>query len=130
MLLPHIKHFYKTKIGLELVYLPHFLKNNIFVLCSMNNHISGLVAFTLRSWAICVLQPGCDVINFEINPIFLIKLFFLPCPKNQDKNFNILRTKRAFKTKYKAFFIIFKRAFIDANKTNFLGRSKSNFNSR
>ena len=28
-------------------------------------------------------------------------------PKGQDKNLNILRTKRAFKVKLKAFFIIF-----------------------
>ena len=29
-------------------------------------------------------------------------------PKSQDKNLNIFRTKRAFKVKWKAFFIIFK----------------------
>ena len=40
---------------------------------------------------ICLL--GCDVINFEIN---LIKPFF-NLTKGQDKNLNILRTKRAFK---------------------------------
>ena len=30
--------------------------------------------------------------NFEINLIFLIKLFFSTWPKGQDKNLNILRT--------------------------------------
>ena len=39
--------------------------------------------------------PGCDVINFELNLTFLIKPF-PTCPKIQDKNLNILRTKRAF----------------------------------
>ena len=43
--------------------------------------------------------------NFEINLIFLIKSFF---PKSRDRNLNILRMKRAFKMKWKAFFIIFK----------------------
>ena len=32
---------------------------------------------------------------------------FSTCPKSQDKKMNILRTKRAFKVKRKAFFIIF-----------------------
>ena len=32
---------------------------------------------------------------------------FYTWPKSQDKNVNILRTKRAFKVKWKAFFIIF-----------------------
>ena len=46
--------------------------------------------------------------NFEINLIFLIKSFFLPDQKVMIKTLNILRTKRAFKMKYKTFFIIFK----------------------
>ena len=33
---------------------------------------------------------------------------FATWPKRQDKNLNILRTKRAFEVKQKAFFIIFK----------------------
>ena len=45
--------------------------------------------------------------NFEINLILLIKSFFLPDQKVMIKT-NILRTKRAFKMKGKAFFIIFK----------------------
>ena len=39
--------------------------------------------------------------------MFLIKAFF-HMAKYQDKNLNILRTKRAFKVKQKVFFIIFK----------------------
>ena len=45
--------------------------------------------------------------NFEINFIFLIKLFFTWL-KGQDKNLNILRIKRAFKVKQNLFFITFK----------------------
>ena len=50
--------------------------------------------------------PGCDVINFEINLNFLIS--FSTWPRSQNKNLNIFRTKRAFKVKLKAFFIICK----------------------
>ena len=43
---------------------------------------------------------ACDVKNFEINLIFLIKTFL-------NKNLNTLKTKRDFKAK-KVFFITFK----------------------
>ena len=42
--------------------------------------------------------------RFAVNFIFLVKLFFL----YDEKVLNILRTKKAFKMKQKAFFIIFK----------------------
>ena len=58
--------------------------------------------------------PGCDVIKFEINLIFLIKPFDI-WPKSQDKNLNILRTKRAFEVKEKAFFISFKGLSVAKN---------------
>ena len=48
---------------------------------------------------ICIaiaIESGCDVKNFEINLIFLIKSFFY-MTKIQDKNLNILKTKTAFK---------------------------------
>ena len=60
-----------------------------------------------------VCQQGCDVINFEINRIFLIKSFLYI--KNQDKNLNILKTRRAFKVKQKAFSIIFKGLSVAIN---------------
>ena len=53
-----------------------------------------------------VCFPGCDVINFEISLIFLIKPFFY-MTKYSRQNLNILKTKKAFQVK-KAFFIIFK----------------------
>ena len=43
--------------------------------------------------------------NFEINLIFPIKSFFLHDQKVMIKNLNIVRMKRDFKMKYKAFFI-------------------------
>ena len=45
---------------------------------------------------VIVCLPDCDVINFEINLIFLIELFHYTS-KSQYKNLNILRTKRAIK---------------------------------
>ena len=61
---------------------------------------------------VCI--PGCDIINFEINLIFLTKPFST-WPKSQDINLNILRTKRDFKMKKKAFFIIFKGLSVAKN---------------
>ena len=45
-----------------------------------------------------VCYPGYNVINFEINLIFLIKPFFL-----------YLENKKSFQDEINAFFIIFKR---------------------
>ena len=59
--------------------------------------------------------PDCDVKNFEIKLIFLIKPFFY-MTKNQGKNLNILKTKRAFKViKKNAFFLIFKELSVAKN---------------
>ena len=61
-----------------------------------------------------ICLPGCDVKNFKIGYILLIKQFSMQKirQKNQNKKsrqkLNILRTKRAFEVKWKAFFIIFK----------------------
>ena len=42
--------------------------------------------------------PGCDIINFEINLVFLIKPFFY-MTENSRKKLNTLRTERDFKMK-------------------------------
>ena len=44
---------------------------------------------------VTISLPVCDVMNFEIKLGFQIKPFSTE-PKRQDKNSNILRTKRAF----------------------------------
>ena len=59
--------------------------------------------------------PGCDIINFLINLFLLIKPFFYINKKSRQK-LNILRTKRAFKTKYKAFFTFFKGLSVAKNR--------------
>ena len=45
-----------------------------------------------------ICLPDCGVINFEINLIFLIKPFF-DMIEIQNKNLNIMRTRRVFKVK-------------------------------
>ena len=77
--------------------------------------------YFLRCWTICAFIvicccPVCDVINFEISLSFLIKpLSYMTKKSVQDKNVNILRTKRAFNMKYKAFSIIFERPLVIKN---------------
>ena len=61
-----------------------------------------------------VYFPCCDVISFEINLIFLMKHFSI-WPKIQDKNLNVLRTKKYFKVEEKVFFIIFKGLSVAEN---------------
>ena len=79
----------KIKRGLELVILPHFPHNvwrKIFlVLCSISwpNFSVWLPLICEILGNICVgnvCEPGCDVMHFEVNLIFLIKLFFLHDP--------------------------------------------------
>ena len=57
----------------------------------------------------CVVSTSyrdCDVINFVINFKFLVNRVFFK-PNSQDKDLNILKTKKALKMKLKRFFIIF-----------------------
>ena len=60
---------------------------------------------------VIIVCPVCDVINFEINLSFFIKLF----PTS-----NISRTKRVVNMKEKAFFIIFKGLSMKEIKKTFL----------
>ena len=113
-LLPHIKIFWKVKRGLEIVSLPYFLHDfwrKIFLLLhsiNWSNFIFWLLLLHEILGSMCMViacQPGCEAIDFEIN-IFLIKPFF-NMTRSHDKSINILSTKRVFKMKQKAFFIMF-----------------------
>ena len=55
-----------------------------------------------------VCKPRCDIINFEINLVFLIKPFLGMTKKS--------KYKLKFKVKWKAFFIIFKVLSIARNR--------------
>ena len=46
--------------------------------------------------------------DFKVNLIFLIELFFLHDRKVMTKNLNIMRKKRAFKVKQKSFSLFLK----------------------
>ena len=79
--------FYSYKsLGLKLVFLPHFLHGfwrKIFLLLYSINWSNFIVSLPLLRqilYSICfavVRLPGYDIINFEINLIFLIKPFSL-----------------------------------------------------
>ena len=87
LLSPYIKLFFKKiKRGLELVILPrfshHFWRKIFFLLCSINwpDFIVWLPLLCEILGNICIrinCKPRCDVLNFEVNLVFLIKLFFL-----------------------------------------------------
>ena len=57
---------------------------------------------------VCI--PGCEVINFEINLIFLIKPSYY-INKNTDKNSNMLNMKRAIKVKHEKHFSSYLKGF-------------------
>ena len=68
---------------MELVSLPHFprdFRRKIFLLLysiTLPSFIVWLLCEILGNMCIAIAsEPGCDVINFEINLIFLIKPFF------------------------------------------------------
>ena len=73
----------------------------------------------LRHWEICLLK-------LIVNQVVTSKLWNWPYlsnqairstwPKSQEKNLNILRTKRAFEKKRKVFFIIFEGLPLDQGK--------------
>ena len=67
LLLPHVKLFQKMKEGLELVYLPQLL--NIVVQLPLFLEILG------NECIVIICFPICNIIKFEINLSFLIKLF-------------------------------------------------------
>ena len=75
-------------------FLPHFAydfsRKTFLMLYSINwpNFIAWLSLFleTLGNMCIAIVcYPGCDVMDFEINLIFLIKPFFLQDPKVMAK---------------------------------------------
>ena len=101
----NMRNFYFLEKGVGIVSVLHFVydfSRKIFLMLysKWRNFIDwlSLLLEILGNMCIAVVCfPGCDVINFEINFIFLIKRFFSTWPKSQVKKLNILRTKRACK---------------------------------
>ena len=80
--------------GLGIVFLPHFMNNvswKMFQILYSINWKSFIVWFPLLleilgSMCIAIIcYPGWDVINFEINLIFLIKQLFYMTKKSRQK---------------------------------------------
>ena len=137
MLLPHIKLFFKIKRGLELVFLPHFLYNFLRKLFLLWYFISWPSFFAWLSLLHEILgNVYCNCLltrlwrrEFWNQPYLSNQAIFSTWPK-QEKNLNILRMKRAFNMKQRAFFIIFKGLSLKhgANNTVFFVRWEPNFN--
>ena len=75
-----------------------FFKKNVFMLYSINwpNFIVCLALLLEILSNMCIAIncfPGCDVINFEINPIFLAKPFFY---KKSRQKFKYLENEKNF----------------------------------
>ena len=108
--------FFKKKRGLELVFLPHFLHEfwrKIFLSYSINwpNFIEWLLSVrTILSNMCIVWYPGCDVMNFKINLIFLIKPFFYMTKKSRQKCKH-LENEKSFRDEIKKHFLSFLRDF-------------------
>ena len=96
--------FKKPKLSISLDQWLNFIQS-VFIVCKVEGYWNILKVscrplaffrclYFVRDCIICVCWPSCDVINFEINLIFLIKRFIYMAQK-----LNILRTKRAFKMK-------------------------------
>ena len=85
----HFVHEFSTKMFLTLYSIngPNFIAWLPLLLEILSNMGIAFVCY-----------PGCDIMDFEINIIFLIEPFFLHDQKVMTK-INILRTKRAFKVK-------------------------------
>ena len=95
--------------GLELVSPSHFtydFSRKIFLMLhSINwpNFIAWLPSLLEIFGSMCiaiVCFPGCEVINFEITLIFLIKPFFYLAKKSRQK-FKYLENKKSFKGEIK-----------------------------
>ena len=74
---------------------------------------------------VIVCKPGCDVIDFEINLIFLNQLFFLHAQNVKSKMYFFFGTKEAFKMKQKTFFIIFKEQSLKQIKQFFFWKVRT-----
>ena len=92
-----------------------FFKKNVFhVIFYWLTKFYCLIAFSSCNMCIpIVFQPGCEVINFEINFFFLTSRFSL-WPKSQDIKLDILRTKRAFSCQNLSLTLAFKEHLLTA----------------
>ena len=95
---PHFVYDFSRKIFFMLHFInwPNFIVSLPLILEILGNMCIAIVWF-----------PGCDVINFEISLIFLIKPFFYMTGKLRQK-FKYLENEKRFPGQRKSFFISFK----------------------
>ena len=117
MLLAHTKLFKKTKRGPKIASLSHFQhsfwKKKTFLLLYSITWPNFIVSLSLLR----EILENCLSIRLwrhkSWNWLYLSnQAVFSKWPKVQDKNLIILRTEKAFKIKYKAFFTSFKRLLL------------------
>ena len=100
-----------------------FLKQNICFIRLTDQISLSSCLYLMRYLAICILKLLTRLWHHIWNQPYLSnQAFFSTWPKIQDKNLNILRTKKAFKVKQKAFFIMFKGLSLKQIKQFFFGR--------
>ena len=126
MLSPHVKLFQNIKRGLKLVSLPHFphnfwKKKMFLLLYSINWSNSILYLFLLcemlgNTCIAIVSKPYCDIMNFEVNLIFLMKPFFLHNEKVVRKTLISWERKKLLRWNKKHFSLFF---FNQASNTYF-----------
>ena len=99
--LPHFMHDFSRKIFLTLYSLnwPDLIAWLSLLLETLGNVFIKITCF-----------PVCDVLNFEINLIFLIKQFSYTAKKSGHK-FKYLKKKKSFKYETKSIFHRFERAY-------------------
>ena len=116
MLSLHFKLFQQIKRGLELVFLPHFRHKywrKIFVLLYSINWPNFIVWLPwlceiLGNMCIAIACKPCyDVMNFEVNFIFLIKPIFIHDQKVVAK-LKYFENRKSFYDEIKTFLVIFK----------------------
>ena len=68
--------------------------------------LSSLLEIIDNVYIAIVSQPGCDINNFEVNLIFLIKPFFCMTKKSRQKS-KYLQKEKSFKGEIKTTFHYF-----------------------
>ena len=120
---------------MSLPHFPHSFWRKIFILLYSINWPNFVVWLPLRCEILgnmciaIVCKPGCDVMNFDANLIFLIKPVFLHDQKVVIKTLVPWERKELLRwnKNLQSIFHHFQKAFNQANNTNFSGRWESDF---
>ena len=117
----HAKFYFLEK-GVGLVFPPHFVydfSRKMFLMLHSINWRTFIVWLPLLlqildNMSITIVYQAVKSWNLKLTLSFLSSRFATRL-NSQDKNLNIVRTKKAFEVKQKAFFIIFKGLSVAKN---------------